>query len=465
VRSAPLALALLFAAGCLAGPSAPETTPTQREAAIYDAIEAQIGAPVVEDHDHNDPAQHVSHHFLDRVALVTGEDGRVAPAGEGYVETAVAGGFAYLSRSGPQAGLAIFNVSDVERPKFVSSIQLNAGFEADVEVSADGRWAFWETQRVNRDPPPVPPTPDPGAELPNGIHVLDLSEKAHPRWASYTPVWPDGPHSITYARIGDLDVVFASTYAYAYAYMGEKVPLAQRLVIYELDRTLPIPYLRQVAEYRDPEGEAVDNATTGGLFPHDVSVATNPVTHRTYAYVAYWNLGVDILDVSDPATPLKVGQALDFGPAPYRNVHMAHQFRTTIDGHVVLVAEPEIGQEPDSGYITFIDATDPAHPTYISSWRMPGNLTSAGGALGPHYFDVLDGRVALSSYHAGFWVIDVHDAANLLHPRTVAQAEVATSAFDAWWADETHIVGSDAGAGLAIYRYTGPTPHQDEILS
>src|SRR5690348_5970330 len=100
-------------------------------------------------------------------------------------------------------------------------------------------------------------------------------------------------------------------------------------------------------------------------------------------------------------------------------MHMRRQVPTTIGGKVVLVGEPELGSGPDSGYITFWDATDPARPTYLSRWAIPGNYTALGG-INPHYFDLRDGRIALAHYHAGWWVVDVHDAANLAHPRTVA---------------------------------------------
>lgn len=470
MRSRPLTALILctLVAGCATPPPPDETVPPQDP---YDAIEAAIGAPIEEEHDHADAGVHSTSYNLDRVALVTGHEPAAAPTGEAYAETAVKGGYAYLTRYGPESGLAIFDVRDIEKPVFTGALRLNAGFEPDIEVSDDGNWAFWETQRVHRSPPPIPPTPDPGAELGNGIHVIDVSDKSAPRWVSYTPVPIDGPHSITYANVGGRDLVLSSAYAYAYSHLGQKVPMGQRLTIFELDTSLPVATLRQLSEYRDPTVDETDLDDKGGRFPHDVSVAVHPVTNRTYAYVAYWNVGIVIVDITDPETPTKVGQATDFGPAPYASMHMARQFPDLIDGKVVVVGEPEIGAQRDSGYITFFDATDPAKPTRISSWRIPGNVTSQGGLLGPHYFDVRDGKVVLASYHAGFWVIDVHDGERLLQPRTVAFAQVnatapgantavgggsVDSAFDAWWADATHVVGGDANGGLAIYRYTGP---------
>jgi hypothetical protein len=482
MRPVILAAILLAApalAGCVTAP-APRTLP-EPSTADYDAIEAAIGAPINETHDHNDPALHQGRYNLERVAAVTGyADPGAMPPQTSFVETAVKNGYAYVCRSGPDEGLLIFDVRDIEHPKQVGYVHLDAGFEPDIEVSDDGRWAFWETQRLpGTGADPMDLTSAPGAS-PYGIHVVDISDKAHPKWVGFTPVPPNGPHSITYARIKGQDYVFAGVYSWQY--VGTSVgtpelapPMTQRLEIYRLDTSLPVAQLIEVASYVDPDAaEPTPVGPKGGLMPHDVSVSVHPLTGRTYAYVAYWDLGVVTLDVTDPAQPKLVSKFADFGPAPYKAVHMARIFNQTIDGKVVMVVEPEIGSEPDSGYVTFADATDPARVTYLSSWRIPGNITSQGGSLGPHYFDVRDGRVAMASYHAGFWVMDVHDHANLLRPRTVAFAEVnatgrslpgpldalggGASAFDAWWADETHVVGGDVHAGLVVFRYTGPAP-------
>ncbi len=480
MRNSLVAAVLIVAglAGCTSAP-APGADPLAVERATYDAIDQAVGAPIVEDHDHADPALHKAHYNLDLVAQVKGEEGRTPQPTEGYLETAVKGGYAYLCRTGPDQGLVIFDVHDIEHPKQVGFIKIDAGFEADVEVSDDGHWAFWETQRFPTAGG-VPSLTDPGANAPHGIHIIDISDKANPKWVGFQEVVPDGPHSITYANITGRHIVFASTYAFAYAYENIAVPNMQREVIYELDTSLPVPQLKQLAEYMDPQAaEPNPVMPEGGKFPHDVSISVHPFTGKTYAYVAYWNLGIVILDVTDPAHPTKVGQATDFGPAPYREVHMARQSEVPIDGKVVLVAEPEIGGQPDSGYMTFFDGTDPTNVTYLSSWRIPGNITSVGGSLGPHYFDFKDGRVVMASYHAGYWVIDVHDAQNLAHPRTAGFAEtdaVATgtglpgpanlfgagpNAFDAWWADATHVVAGDVHGGLDVFRFTGPIPAID----
>ncbi|HUR26084.1 MAG TPA: hypothetical protein VM327_08750 [Candidatus Thermoplasmatota archaeon] len=413
---------------------------------------------------------------LERLVALTGEDGRTPPPGEGYVETAVKGGYAYLCRTGPEQGLVVFDVHDIEHPRYTGFVTLHAGFEADIEVSDDGQWAFWETQRAYLSTPPVPPSTDPAANAPHGIHVVDLSDKTAPTWVSFTPILPDGPHSITYANISGEHYVFASAYAYAYVSQGVAVPGLQRLVILHLDTSGPTPRLVQVAEYMDPDAaEESPKVEDGQKFPHDVAFQYHPLTRQPLAYVAYWDLGVVILDVSDPAHPVKVGQASDFGETPYADIHMARPFPHLIAGRHVTVTEPEISGQEDTGYYTFFDTTDPTKPVYLSRWKIPGNGTSGGaGGGGPHYFDANFGRIVTAHYGAGFWVADVHDATNLLRPRTTAYAMpkpgvgdslpgplgafTGGSAFDAWWADPTHVIASESSSGLVVFRYTGPAP-------
>ncbi|MEK6975318.1 MAG: hypothetical protein AABY18_03140 [Candidatus Thermoplasmatota archaeon] len=465
MRNVLLALTVLAAtlAGCAAdGPDEPTDEELEEsQSAIYDAIETAIGAPLLQSGP--DPSR-PNELFLERIAAVTGEAGR-EPVAEGYVETAVKNGYAYLCRSGPEGGLAIFDVRDIETPVFTGFLALEAGFEPDIEVTDDGRYAFWEVQRAGV--PTVPDPTSPGGSLPRGIHVIDVSDKSAPAWVSYTPVEIDGPHSITYANISGEDYVFASIYSWQY--VGTSVglpPLAppgiQRLSIYRLadDGTLA-----EVSTYVDPDAaEPNPVMPEGGKMPHDVSIAVHPITKRTYAYVAYWNLGVVILDVTDPAHPTKVGAASDFGAAASKEIHMARQSEGLIDGRVIVVAEPEIGQQETTGYMSMIDVTDPTAPVFVSNWKIPGESDSAGGGRGPHYFDLREGRVALASYSAGFWVFDIHDRANLEQPRTVGYSFSQGSAFDAWWADPTHVVASDGG-GLVVFRYTGPTPALDEQVT
>ncbi|HUR25384.1 MAG TPA: hypothetical protein VM327_05140 [Candidatus Thermoplasmatota archaeon] len=483
-KLAALLVAVPLLAGCLSQSADLAKQAGQAlslEGALYDGLEAKIGAPIGEEGNIPGAPDQIN---LARLATLSGAAGRTPQPTEGYVETAVKGGYAYLCRTGPDQGLVIFDVHDLAHPKQVGYLNLEAGFEADVEVSDDGKWAFWETQRFPTSGETPGTSPNPGSVLMHGISIIDISDKANPRWAGFQPVTPDGPHSITYANITGPDgvhrhILFASAYSYAYVRANVNVPMQQREIIYELDTTtVPgVATLKELYTYTDPNAGQLSPINRDEEFPHDVTVSVHPLTHRTYAYISYWNLGVVILDVTIPSNPVRVGQAIDFGAAPTREIHMARQSEGLIDGKVILVTEPEIGAQPTTGYMSHIDISDPTHPVFLSNWKIPGNATSGGGGRGPHYFDLREGRVAMASYSAGFWVYDIHDHANLLRPRTVAYALVQPgggaglpgplaglgggSAFDAWWADRTHVIGSDTGKGLVVFEYLGPAPPVD----
>src|ERR1041385_8304058 len=168
MRNAVLMCLLLVAgglAGCTGKGGDGAEAAAAKSAAVHDAVEKALGEPLTE--DGFDPAR-PAEMYLNRTASVTGEDGRTPAPAEGYVETAVKGGYAYLCRTGPDEGLVIFDVHDVEHPKQVGYLNLEAGFEADVEVSDDGHWAFWETQRfpTSGETPGTDPTAaDPGSVL------------------------------------------------------------------------------------------------------------------------------------------------------------------------------------------------------------------------------------------------------------------------------------------------------------
>lgn len=447
------------ATGCLTLATPP--TPVD-----FAAIEAAIGEPLDPGHDHADPDLHSEAFNLVRVSASTGRSGEI-PAEEFYGASAVKRDIAYLSRYGPESGLVIFDVTHPEAPVTLGSVRINAGFEPDVEVTADGKWVFFSSQRkpVARETP----APDALANAQSGIHLVDVSDKANPRWVSFTPVPPDGPHSITYAEIGGRHILFQSVYSYAYVKYNLTVPEANRLVISELDLSQSPPALVTLATLREPIPRPPPEAY---YMPHDLGVSEHPVTGQTIACVAWWDHGVILFDVTDPANPKRLSVFDDVGPAAEVNMHHAQIFPHTIDGKVVMVAEPEVSTGPDTGYVSFVDVTDPARPKRISQWRLPGELPAIAGLFSPHYFDVKDGRLAIANYHGGLWVVDVHDRENMLNPRAVAYAFNPTTrasfkgladgfplegAFDAWWKGD-YIFSSDAREGLLVYRYTGPSP-------
>jgi hypothetical protein len=101
------------------------------------------------------------------------------------------------------------------------------------------------------------------------------------------------------------------------------------------------------------------------------SVALSP-DGRT-AYLSYWDLGVIILDVSDPTTPRYLGR---FAEPPDAEGN-THSVSLTPDGALMLVGDETFA--PPWGRLRLVDVRDPANPVQIGTFD---TQHSAAGTLG-----------------------------------------------------------------------------------
>ncbi|MEA3143297.1 MAG: hypothetical protein QOG31_621 [Thermoplasmata archaeon] len=491
------ALALLALAGCF------QAAPTTDYAKVQDAVAKAADAPLALTHDdpagHYDAALHQGSHNLERVGYSNGVDAsgdpnRIPPSAY-WNELAVTPTRVYLaaeSTDGAYGGFSILDVSDRASPKVLSHFNAQNGF--DIEVNADETLAFLATQRNMPDQVArgVQATQDPNAGLPRGIYVVDIRDKRAPQLDSFVPLPVNGPHTLTYVHhpLNGNDYLLACTYdlqrdPVTNAITGV-VPATQRLIVFLVQPNAvggalpqvqlpPRVSLTPVAQF-----QILDNGA-GLAFPHDARVAADPLDPaKVYITLAYWDLGVRTLDFTDPPQPdparldpaqspqlREVGAFTDFSPSAYNNIHLAT--RQLIAGTPVTIAEPEIISAPDeTGQITFLDTSDVAHPTKISWWTLPAQDPPLGVSnldFSPHNFDVWDGKVALAHYHAGVWVIDVHDQANLKAPKSVAfympaipRTNSPVPQPDVWGVAQRdgYLYVSDQATGLHILRYTGP---------
>jgi hypothetical protein len=142
-------------------------------------------------------------------------------------------------------------------------------------------------------------------------------------------------------------------------------------------------------------------------FLHSVTLSADGRT----AYLSYWDLGVILLDVSEPNAPRWLGRFAE-PPAAEGNTHsvaLAH------DGSLALVADETFG--PPWGRLRLVDVQDPANPVQVGSFDTPD---SAAGTRGEQYAytihnpltDTRDpNRAYLAWYADGVRLVDVSDAA------------------------------------------------------
>lgn len=418
-------------AGDAGATAADGTWPSPSEVAAY-ALPR-----LAQDHDHTDPALHMGHiGFSDPVHVPPREAGAY-PAGETYHELAVKDGHAYLTFGPPSApGLAVgaeagfiaYDLSDPARPEEVGRwLGQPLG---DLEVSDDGAFAFASTQR-NGYPYALAVNPDAGAagHAPRGTYVVDLSDPSDPTTVSFAPLPPNGPHTITYVQAPDgRELLLQSTYDILFTVypqnLGQSM-VTQKVVISEFHRGPGAPWLEPLGTYQVVEPDEGD----ASFFPHDATAYVDPETERLVMTVAYWELGMHLVDITDPRMPERLASFENTSPSNHTNTHLVRVFPGTIDGRVVAVMEPEIPSGSDDGQFTFVDVTDPTEPFKLGHWSLPGShVIDKPFIFSPHNFDLAcagqgqprvtaetygtpceDPTVVLSHFHGGLWTLDASD--------------------------------------------------------
>ncbi|SRR5581483_1655078 len=447
MRWAALVLALL-SAGCAASTVQPALPAGEPQAAVPFA-----GEPLVQDHDHNDPSLHnasLNLRLLSRVIPY----GNGTAWGQGSInEIAFSGNLIFVSRSNPEGGFAVVDATDLRHPQVIGDFHAEGG--ADIEVTSDGAYALLMTQRTT---PGAQTLDSPATREVRGIDVVDVRDPAHPSLSSFLPLPTNGPHTASYRLLPDgREVVAIETYDLVTdpttgAIAGAS-PATQRVYLALLARDSLGAHLQIQGVY-----QVTDPAPPGKLyFPHDSFIEPQK-DGRVLMYVAYWDAGVRIVDITDLSQPKEIASYRDFAPSALAQMHDVRTFPAPVAGKHVLAAAPEIITAPETGQVTFVDVTDPAKPTKLGRWGIPGNLTvDKPYDFSPHVFDTdARGRLVIGHYHAGVWLVDASDPTDpvtlgfyLPHETRPGFTGMVP---DVWAAKffHGHVVASDQGTGLYI---------------
>jgi hypothetical protein len=179
-----------------------------------------------------------------------------------------------------------------------------------------------------------------------------------------------------------------------------------------------------------------------GDWNDDWSMLPNTVLHDLSvqgdrAYCAYWDAGVFVLDVSDPANPSFVARAGEYSLEEIEELSRQAYLEPGGNAHYVTVNEDatvlaeggeswDLDAEDDTGGpsgITFYDISDETNPErvgYVDPPVSASNAYQGGTWTTSHNFELANDRLYASWYQGGVTVHDVSDPAN---PERVA-----------WWA-------------------------------
>lgn len=305
--------------------------------------------------------------------------------------------------------MKILDISNASDPQLVSELQLSG--VKDVKWSDDGEYIFVGDDGGLTGPPAHP-------ESTAGFYVVDASDKENPEVVSFKKVdGRRGPHMVFYHQTADGTelVMGANAEISINAFDRESGTLT------ELARYAP----DIVTDWnRDPH--VVDVLYQG--WAHDMFVMEDPVDNTTLMYVANWDAGLRVVDLTDPAAPKELGKWDEYPEDHAGNLHTVST--DWIGDRRITVGSPEVGfsvvggtlyaQGKERTGVYVWDTTDPADIELLGFWTHPReDCTYAGrGADQPfatmgeeltssHNLQFEDGRVYMAHYACGIVVLEL----------------------------------------------------------
>ena len=330
-------------------------------------------------------------------------------------EVAAHGDLLYVMRGGT---VQVLNISDPADIQEVALIQGPHGV-LDVKLSHDGRYLFIGDDQEGTVGPLAGQGP-----LTGGLYVYDVADPEAAELVTFLPIGPRrGPHMVGYHHYPDgREIVFGANADVSISEFDRDAGTLTELARYMPDLVFGF----------NREPYVVDALYQG--WAHDMFVQTEP-DGDVYMYVANWDAGLRIVDITDPASPKEIGGWNDFGEGESGNLHTVSAL--WMDGKRIVVGSAEVGfavvggigyaQGAEPGVMYVWDATDPAAIGLLSTWENPEGIKAGGrpepldaGVMSTHNLQLEDGRVYLAHYGLGLFVLGVSTDEDRSAPPTLA---------------------------------------------
>jgi hypothetical protein len=397
--AAALGLAsLLLASGCL-----DSKAPTRDESRPVDL--APFVNAIAVGHDHTDFDSHVLSNNVELIGhSYLGDNG--PPGGLGEID--VVGNYAYVAVF--NVGFAIVDLSDPAHPTLVSltetptpGLPVVGRYTADLKVDATGDWVFLAMEL---------------SETP-GVLIYDARDKANPVFAGF---WPApgtllGCHMVEYAVINEQEYLFCAPLDNA-IWIGlllPPTPTGQREVV-QVGRWVPT-----TPKFVDQQLNSLQNNPVGYgpslVSGHqDMTFQPDPLTGAPTLFVSFWNLGMRIVDVSNPLVPVEVGSwAGEDGELWRGNLHTTVAMES--EGRRIIVTIPEATSPPA---LFVLDATDLNAPVLLAQWTALDDFQGEDGIFSLHNFQIVAGKVYIAMGHGGLWCLDISTPQKQAAPEPIA---------------------------------------------
>lgn len=327
-------------------------------------------------HAHTNAEQHHDQENVETLAHVPGEQG------QGFSELDIIGDYAYQCSGG---GFRILDITNRSAPVVMGQYTSNRNC-ADVKVTQDGAFA-----------------------IVMGREIVDVRDKTNPTMVNDA--------TGTSCHMCYIKEIEGKEYVFLARAKPHEIPFGSGIGIYEFVREPPS--LVHVSDFIvAPEDRINTHLPDGDSFAHqvhDMMVYDDPIVGKTVMLAAYWDLGVRVVDVSNPKQPMEIGAWDDFN-GDLGDIHTVGV--DVIDGRRYIAAGTENGAIIDPagsasgysvGYVYLLDATNFADIITLGKWLNPGKDASGRESVGVysmHNLQFLHGRIYAAHYHAGVWLID-----------------------------------------------------------
>ncbi|HVL47446.1 MAG TPA: hypothetical protein VM889_02715 [Candidatus Thermoplasmatota archaeon] len=448
-------------AGCL-GPGDPGEKPVDPGPDAKGRFHPEwwLHAIPMEGHSHTDVEQHrnlstPNFQLLGWDPLLTEYKGKGSAGGYfcGDVASTKEGRrFAVVHSFTTDVAFVIADVTDPTKPMTVGEYILENAHVYDVALTTDGLHVIVGTDPTDTGPDESPTTkpileavegdatkalaitfkdactgetrrvqgPEQKAPFASGALLVGIKDPKNPVFEDFRPLPILGPHSVSTAEVGGKQLAIAS--------VTNLVHSATYFHFLEVQDTPLGPKLVMLSTYQAPPQPAGSLPVTNGHV--DASIQKHPITNKVYAYLANWDAGVVIVDITDPRTPTYVSSWTDFkgGLGFFAGddagaIHEALPIEGLWDGKHYVIAGQELGGHPKgrpTGWVNIIDTTDPTKPTLAGRWTLPFDVSWKGFLMfSPHYVEIVNRTLFVTLYHGGVWAVDLSTPEKIAAPPSI----------------------------------------------
>lgn len=311
-------------------------------------------------------------------------DGLADPGKRSITDVWAFGNFAYVGTSDQPfcsgKGIRIVDISDPSKPVYVGSIESPANTRAyDVQVARIETKKFKGDVLVHTNEPCT--TVESGGR--GGVRIYDVTDPRNPIFLAEHYQFP--VHNVFIHQYGNG----------AYVLIADVGPNPRLHILDISDPSNPIEASAVGVMELQIDAQLLGNDAR--VFVHDVWAKTFPSSHKnpnfagkTVAYLAYWDAGLVVLDITDPRAPRFLGRSIYLDPdpltrkAPEGNSHSAVP---SDDGNLVLMGDE--------------DLTPFSFGLSIDSGPYKGEEHTARGSFGVKPASLINGTLRGPTHHVG----------------------------------------------------------------